>query len=254
MPRCCASRCALIERSDRSRGRKNFSRATKSADERNRDRLMLLFEMVRAAQASLTSCAWFFDDFGGLEGRVVLRWAARAVELAAEFAAEYRARAAPAAAPNPIESARDRRRGDAVLESQNARGAREDLAMATDTQGHDIESVLERSAKISAFRRVFAAAHRSRASTSTKRCAAAPNRIRKNSGASARDELAWFKPYDKVLEWNFPFAKWFVGGKINASYNCLDRHLTDGAAQQGRAHLGRRAGRLAHADLSDARR
>jgi hypothetical protein len=59
----------------------------KVADERNRDRLMLLFEMVRAAQASLTSCAWFFDDFGGLEGRIVLRWAARAVELAAEFEA-----------------------------------------------------------------------------------------------------------------------------------------------------------------------
>ena len=48
---------------------------------------MRLFEMERAAQAALTSCAWFFDDFGGLEGRVVLRWAARAVELAAEFAA-----------------------------------------------------------------------------------------------------------------------------------------------------------------------
>ncbi len=39
-------------------------------------------------------------------------------------------------------------------------------------------------------------------------------------------ELSWFKPFDKVLEWNFPFAKWFVGGKLNASYNCLDRHLT----------------------------
>ena len=42
--------------------------------------------MERAAQAALTSCAWFFDDFGGLEGRIVLRWAARAIELAAEFA------------------------------------------------------------------------------------------------------------------------------------------------------------------------
>ena len=39
-------------------------------------------------------------------------------------------------------------------------------------------------------------------------------------------ELDWFKPWDKVLEWNEPFAKWFVGGKINISYNCLDRHLT----------------------------
>jgi hypothetical protein len=43
--------------------------------------------MALAAQATLTSCAWFFDDFGGPEGRVVLRWAARAVELAEEFAA-----------------------------------------------------------------------------------------------------------------------------------------------------------------------
>ena len=38
--------------------------------------------------------------------------------------------------------------------------------------------------------------------------------------------LHWFKPWDTVLEWNEPFAKWFVGGKINISYNCLDRHLT----------------------------
>ena len=54
--------------------------------EANRESLMRLFEMERAAQAALTSCAWFFDDFGGPEGRVVLRWAARAIEIAAEFA------------------------------------------------------------------------------------------------------------------------------------------------------------------------
>jgi acetyl-CoA synthetase len=42
----------------------------------------------------------------------------------------------------------------------------------------------------------------------------------------AQRELHWFKPWDKVLDWQLPFAKWFVGGKINASYNCLDRHLT----------------------------
>ena len=39
-------------------------------------------------------------------------------------------------------------------------------------------------------------------------------------------ELHWFEPYTKVLEWKEPFAKWFVGGKTNASYNCLDLHLT----------------------------
>jgi acetyl-CoA synthetase len=37
--------------------------------------------------------------------------------------------------------------------------------------------------------------------------------------------LHWFKEWDKTLEWTEPHAEWFVGGKINASYNCLDRHL-----------------------------
>jgi acetyl-CoA synthetase len=36
--------------------------------------------------------------------------------------------------------------------------------------------------------------------------------------------LHWFEPWTKVLEWNAPWAKWFVGGKTNLSYNCLDRH------------------------------
>src|SRR5262249_42241883 len=38
--------------------------------------------------------------------------------------------------------------------------------------------------------------------------------------------LQWFHKWNKVLEWNEPFAKWFVGGKLNVSYNCLDRHLS----------------------------
>jgi acetyl-CoA synthetase len=38
-------------------------------------------------------------------------------------------------------------------------------------------------------------------------------------------ELHWFKPWTKVLEWNAPWAKWFVGGEFNLSYNCLDRHV-----------------------------
>jgi len=39
------------------------------------------------------------------------------------------------------------------------------------------------------------------------------------------EKLHWFKKWDKVLEWNEPFAKWFAGAKTNLSYNCLDRHL-----------------------------
>ena len=42
----------------------------------------------------------------------------------------------------------------------------------------------------------------------------------------AEQELHWFQKWDKVLDWQPPFAKWFVGGKLNISYNCLDRHLT----------------------------
>jgi len=38
-------------------------------------------------------------------------------------------------------------------------------------------------------------------------------------------ELFWFKPYEKVLEWNEPFATWFKNGQTNISYNCLDVHL-----------------------------
>ena len=43
--------------------------------------------------------------------------------------------------------------------------------------------------------------------------------------AECARNLHWFKPFNKTLEWNFPFAKWFLGGTINAAYNCLDRHL-----------------------------
>ena len=39
------------------------------------------------------------------------------------------------------------------------------------------------------------------------------------------EELHWFRKWDSVLEWKAPWAKWFVGGQLNLSYNCLDRHV-----------------------------
>ena len=42
--------------------------------------------------------------------------------------------------------------------------------------------------------------------------------------ARMAEELHWFKTWDTVLKWNPPHAEWFGGGKINISYNCLDRH------------------------------
>ena len=49
------------------------------------------------------------------------------------------------------------------------------------------------------------------------------------------EELHWFKKWDKVLEWDPPYAKWFLGGKINVSYNCLDRHVA--TARRNKAAL-----------------
>jgi acetyl-CoA synthetase len=43
--------------------------------------------------------------------------------------------------------------------------------------------------------------------------------------ARMAEELHWFRKWDKVLEWQPPHAQWFVGGKLNISHNCLDRHL-----------------------------
>jgi acetyl-CoA synthetase len=40
--------------------------------------------------------------------------------------------------------------------------------------------------------------------------------------------LYWHKKWDRVLDWQSPFAKWFIGGKLNASYNALDRHVLEG--------------------------
>jgi acetyl-CoA synthetase len=51
----------------------------------------------------------------------------------------------------------------------------------------------------------------------------------------AKDELVWFKPWKKVLQWKEPFAKWFIGGQLNVGYNCLDKWL--GTAHANKAAL-----------------
>ncbi len=49
------------------------------------------------------------------------------------------------------------------------------------------------------------------------------------------EELSWTRKWDKVLEWDPPHAKWFTGGQLNVSYNCIDRHLT--SARRNKAAL-----------------
>src|SRR4051812_27974143 len=47
--------------------------------------------------------------------------------------------------------------------------------------------------------------------------------------AKQAERISWAEPFTEVLDWsNPPFAKWFVGGKLNAAYNCVDRHVEAG--------------------------
>ncbi len=52
----------------------------------------------------------------------------------------------------------------------------------------------------------------------------------------ARERLAWDTPFDTTLEWEPPFAKWFVGGKLNVAYNCVDRHVEAGLGDKVAYH------------------
>src|ERR671930_2599187 len=43
-----------------------------------------------------------------------------------------------------------------------------------------------------------------------------------------RERVTWFEPFDKLLEWEPPYAKWYLGGKLNICFNCVDRHVAAG--------------------------
>jgi len=51
-------------------------------------------------------------------------------------------------------------------------------------------------------------------------------------GEKAKEMIDWFEPFSEVLKWEPPFAKYFIGGKMNVSYNCLDRHVKGGKADK----------------------
>jgi acetyl-CoA synthetase len=50
--------------------------------------------------------------------------------------------------------------------------------------------------------------------------------------AEQAESLAWSRKWDRVMEWNPPWVKWFLGGELNASYNCLDRHIEAGGGDK----------------------
>jgi acetyl-CoA synthetase len=52
----------------------------------------------------------------------------------------------------------------------------------------------------------------------------------------ARRRISWYRPFDTTLEWQPPYAKWFLGGKLNVSYNCVDRHVEQGRGEHVAYH------------------
>jgi len=52
----------------------------------------------------------------------------------------------------------------------------------------------------------------------------------------ARETVTWREPFTTTLEWDLPFAKWFVGGKLNISENCVDRHVANGLGEKVAYH------------------
>ncbi len=52
----------------------------------------------------------------------------------------------------------------------------------------------------------------------------------------ARERISWTKPFEKTLEWELPFAKWFLGGELNVAYNCVDRHVERGLGDKVAYH------------------
>ena len=70
--------------------------------------------------------------------------------------------------------------------------------------------------------------------------------------AEQAERLSWFRKWDTVLEWDLPYAKWFVGGELNVAYNCVDRHVENGLGTKVAYHWEGEPGdtrTLTYADL-----
>jgi acetyl-CoA synthetase len=93
--------------------------------------------------------------------------------------------------------------------------------MASETRGSSaVEALLKEKRKFAPPKEFVKRANINRASI-YKEAARNPTRFWERFAK----ELDWFKPWKTALQWKAPYAKWFVGGKLNVSYNCLDRHV-----------------------------
>ncbi len=92
-----------------------------------------------------------------------------------------------------------------------------------------IDSVLQEQRRFDPPREFSAQAHIQSVDEYERLCREAAESPERFWGRIA-SELHWFRPWDKVLEWDAPWARWFVGGQMNLSYNCLDRNVQNGRA------------------------
>jgi acetyl-CoA synthetase len=80
------------------------------------------------------------------------------------------------------------------------------------------------------------------------------NTDREGFWARQAAELDWFEDWDTILDWEAPYAKWFVGGKLNVAHNCVDRHVEAGHGDQVAYHWEGEPGdtrTITYADLLD---
>lgn len=96
--------------------------------------------------------------------------------------------------------------------------------MASSEKETGISSVLHET-RVFPPSEAFSAAARVGSSAKLKKMSKAAEKDPEGFWAEQAAELHWNKPWDKVLQWDFPFAQWFVGGQLNVAHNCLDRHL-----------------------------
>ena len=53
---------------------------------------------------------------------------------------------------------------------------------------------------------------------------------------NGRERVTWFEPFDELYRWELPYAKWYLGGKLNVAYNCVDRHVEAGLGDRVAYH------------------
>src|SRR5690348_307738 len=85
-------------------------------------------------------------------------------------------------------------------------------------------------------RRFAPPAELARAANATAETYAAAAEDRLGFWESQARELKWAAPWTQVLDWQLPFAKWFIGGRLNACVNAVDRHVEAGAGDKVAYH------------------